>query len=86
MQLESQRGRRFLVLASGDNVATLLDDEVEMQQLDDGMFINGKIPFGHKISLHSIARGEAIIKYGISIGVATSFIEKGDHVHVHNCK
>ena len=86
MQLESQRGRRFLILASGDNVATLLDDEVEMQQLDNGMFINGKIPFGHKASLHSIAKGEAIIKYFISICVATSFIEKGDHVHVHNCK
>ena len=66
MQLERQRGRRFLVLALGDNVATLLDDEVEIQQLNDGMLINGKIPFGHKISLHSIARGEAIIKYGIS--------------------
>jgi altronate dehydratase len=48
--------------------------------------INGNIPFGHKISLHPIAMGEAIIKYGVKIGVATSFIEKGEHVHVHNCK
>ena len=86
MQLGSQMGRRFLVLDSDDNVATLLDDEVELQRLDDGMVINGQIPFGHKISLYSIARGEAIIKYGVSIGVATSFIEKGVHVHVHNCR
>ena len=86
MQLGRPIGRRFLVLDSSDNVATLLDDELDMQCLDDGMVINRYIPFGHKISLHSIARGEAIIKYGVSIGMATSFIEKGEHVHVHNCK
>ena len=86
MQLERPKGRRFLVLDSCDNVATLLDEELKMQCLDNGMVINWNIPFGHKISLHPIAMGEAIIKYGVRVGVATSFIEKGEHVHVHNCK
>ena len=86
MQLERPIGRRFIVLDKNDNVATLLDEEAEIQCLDNGMFIETNIPFGHKVSLHTIAIGDAIIKYGVSIGVATSFIGKGEHVHVHNCK
>ena len=86
MQLGRPKGRRFLVLDSADNVVTLLDGKSAIQCLDNGMMINSNIPFGHKISLHPIAMGEDIIKYGIKIGVATSFIEKGEHVHVHNCK
>ena len=31
-----------------------------------------------------INKGEHIIKYGESIGGATSNIKKGDYVHVHN--
>ncbi|NCF47017.1 MAG: hypothetical protein GWP24_05550 [Alphaproteobacteria bacterium] len=86
MQLECPKGRRFLMLDAADNVVTLLDEKSEIQCLDNGMVINGNIPFGHKISLLPIARGDAIIKYGVRIGVATSFIEKGEHVHVHNCE
>ncbi len=86
MQLVRPKGRRFLILDPDDNVATLLDENDDMQCLDDGMIIIGKIPFGHKISLRPIAMGEAIVKYGVNIGVATSFIKKGEHVHVHNCK
>jgi altronate hydrolase len=39
---------------------------------------------GHKIALVPIARGEAVLKYGHSIGFATCDIEAGDWVHVHN--
>ena len=86
MQLKSPKGRRFLLLNSTDNVATLLDEETEVLCLENGMGIYGNIPFGHKVSLKSIEIGEAVMKYGIRIGVATSFIEKGEHVHVHNCE
>ena len=86
MQLGPLLGRRFLVLEPEDNVATLLDDEVKMKCLENGMIIEENIPFGHKVSLQTIAMGEAVIKYGVRIGVATDFIEKGVHVHVHNCK
>jgi acetyltransferase-like isoleucine patch superfamily enzyme len=44
------------------------------------------IHVGHKVALHSIARGEKIIKYGVSIGSATRDIEVGDHVHLNNVK
>ncbi|RLG06284.1 MAG: D-galactarate dehydratase, partial [Thaumarchaeota archaeon] len=42
------------------------------------------IPFGHKLAIREIPRGEEIIKYGEVIGRATRDIEIGEHVHVHN--
>ena len=37
MQLDVGGGRRFLVLDPSDNVATLLDEETELDRLSDGM-------------------------------------------------
>lgn len=42
------------------------------------------IPYGHKIATYPIKTGDPIIKYGEKIGVATTDIKKGEHVHVHN--
>jgi len=42
------------------------------------------IPFGHKVAIRPIAKGEHVIKYGASIGIATADIAIGEHVHVHN--
>ncbi len=42
------------------------------------------IPVGHKIALEGIGKGDKILKYGETIGVATQTIQKGDHVHVQN--
>lgn len=42
------------------------------------------IPYGHKIAIRSIAKGEKIIKYGEVIGGASVGIAPGEHVHVHN--
>jgi len=86
MQLDAGCGRRFLVLDPSDNVATLLDEETELDRLSDGMRIAEHVPFGHKVSLRPIASGEAIVKYGVEIGSATQAIEQGEHVHVHNCQ
>ena len=73
-----------------DNVATAIDD-IESDEVigvkNDEIFeikVLQKIPFGHKIALRDIAKGEEIIKYGEVIGRATAEIKKGEHVHVHN--
>lgn len=50
----------------------------------DGVNPLRMIPRGHKIALKSIAKGEAVMKYGQIIGFATQDIPAGDHVHVHN--
>ncbi|XDZ66626.1 UxaA family hydrolase [Alphaproteobacteria bacterium LSUCC0684] len=86
MQLDVEVGRRFVVLNPSDNVATLLDEKTEVNRLSDGMRIADHVPFGHKVSLHPIAVGDAIVKYGVMIGMATKPIKKGEHVHVHNCQ
>jgi galactarate dehydratase len=42
------------------------------------------IPFGHKIALRDIPKGDLVKKYGQVIGVASAPIAGGEHVHVHN--
>ncbi len=44
------------------------------------------IPAGHKKAIVPIKKGEAIIKYGNPIGVATADINEGEWVHTHNLK
>jgi len=41
---------------------------------------------GHKIAIASRNIGEPVVKYGWPIGVATSNIVPGDHLHDHNLK
>ncbi|MGL5511791.1 MAG: UxaA family hydrolase [Sporomusa sp.] len=42
------------------------------------------IPAGHKFALRKIQKGEAVIKYGEIIGLATKDIQPRQHVHVDN--
>ena len=42
------------------------------------------IPYGHKISLKKINKGEYIYRYGQIIGISQCEIDKGQHVHSHN--
>jgi hypothetical protein len=36
------------------------------------------------VARRPITVGEPILKYGVTIGIATQPIERGEHVHVHN--
>ena len=80
-----------LTLSEKDNVATALE-EVEAGA-EVGVRLGGeittikaseRIPFGFKVALADIARGSHVIKYGESIGIASSDIRGGELVHVHN--
>jgi hypothetical protein len=42
------------------------------------------IPFCHKVAVAAIESGKPIIKYGVEIGEASTRIERGEHIHVHN--
>jgi altronate dehydratase len=53
---------------------------------ETGVITLEDIPFGHKVAIRRIAQGEAVIKYGASIGVATADIIPGQHVHTHNLR
>ena len=70
-----------------DNVAVVAQDTAPGDTLKIGeMQITAKdaIPVGHKIALTLIPGGKEIIKYAVTIGLASGDIEKGAFVHSHN--
>ena len=80
-----------ILIDKKDNVATALRDLEESKTIEVGIedhtlniVLSQNIPFGHKFSLKGIEQGEAVIKYGETIGLATKQIRQGEHVHVHN--
>jgi altronate dehydratase small subunit len=80
------------VVNVNDNVATILQKglekgtTIEIKVDDNSQFIELKddIPYGHKIAIRPIEKGDKIIKYGLTIGLATKDILVGEHVHIHN--
>ena len=68
-----------------DNVAVVLNNITKGTEIF-GIISAEAVPAGHKIALGLINKGNDIIKYGKSIGKATSSILPGQHVHVHNIK
>ncbi|MFA5662634.1 UxaA family hydrolase [Castellaniella sp.] len=74
---------KFLVLNPVDDVM------VALQALQSGEQVNGvdlldPVPFGHKVALRAVARGQPVKRYGQIIGFATQDIAAGQHVHMHN--
>jgi len=78
----------WIKLHEKDSVAIALRpyQQGEQLQLENGSSINvqDEVPFGHKIALQGIKQGEHVLKFGYSIGVATTDIEKGAWIHTHN--
>jgi altronate dehydratase small subunit len=75
-----------------DHVATAVSellpgDLVIVSGVRNGHVIEAReqIPLGHKIALRPIAADQEIFKYGEPIGIATTDIEAGCWVHIHNC-
>lgn len=70
-----------------DNVATLLGDaEESVTVVGEGeIALHEPVGLGHKVALSDIARGEAVVKFGIAIGTASKAIRAGEWVHLHNC-
>lgn len=80
-----------LRLHPNDNVVTVITDigpgsAVTWQGTDTTVRAKEAIPFGHKVATAPISAGNAVIKYGGSIGLATEDIAPGQHVHIHNLR
>ena len=76
-----------LVISDRDNVATALQalqPGLTLELAGGALAVRDAVPSGHKIALRTIHAGEAVIKYGSPIGLATSDIAAGSHVHTHN--
>ena len=76
-----------------DNVATIfangITDGTEVEVRDkkgnaETVKVIGDVPYGHKIAVKDIKKGELIMKCVEEIGNATKDIVKGEYVHVHN--
>lgn len=80
-----------IMIKEHDNVATALRD---IQPKEKGIIgagdktkviqIQEHIPYGHKLAVRDISKGENIIKYGEIIGRATQNIGSGTHAHTQN--
>src|SRR4029078_4247317 len=85
------RAWNALAIHPGDNVAVALEDigsgakvRVRVEGRVTELVASQPIALGHKVAFVDLAPGDAIVKYGETIGVALAPIAKGRHVHVHN--
>lgn len=73
----------LIVLNPADNVA-VARETIQPTDRPEGLTPSTRIPRGHKMALRPIATGEAVTKYGQTIGFAIADIAAGDHVHTQN--
>jgi altronate dehydratase small subunit len=85
------KSRQYILVHPADNVATAIAELVpgtvlviEETAAGERIEILQPVQFGHKFALRNIPRGQAVVKYGETIGRATAAIRAGEHVHVHN--
>lgn len=79
--------KAVLVISDRDNVATALEPLAAGRRVDAGgvmVIATEPIASGHKIARRLIVSGEAVVKYGSPIGLASQDIPAGAHVHTHN--
>ena len=79
----SEKDNVAVIFSEGSEAGTIVtvrNDKGEKSSLK----ILEEIPYGHKTAVRFINRGEEVVKYGESIGIATSDIPAGAHVHVQN--
>lgn len=75
-----------------DNVVTIFGDAfkgdtvtvIDRQGNQTTLVVENDIPYGHKAAIAPIAVSGQVTKYGEEIGIATTAIAVGEHVHVHN--
>ncbi len=80
-----------IMINERDSIAVCLEDidagtEVEVRLGEETRTVTAlqAVPFGFKIALADIPKGDHVLKYGESIGLASTAIKKGDMVHTHN--
>ena len=74
----------IIKLNEKDNIGIAPMDIPRNVDLNIGIKSKTKVPFGHKISLKEIQKGDYIYRYGQKIGVSSVNIAEGEHVHSHN--
>ena len=68
---------QYIKINDNDNVAITVSAISSGTIVMDGITANEDIPQGHKIALCDISLGEAIIRYGVTLGYALLPKSKG---------
>ena len=92
MLQEEQMARNAVRLSPKDNVASALvalaaGDTAQVGYHDDPLVsvkILDEVPYGFKLAVVDITKGEPILKYGMVMGIASADIKAGQMVHIHN--
>src|ERR1700704_311913 len=77
----------FVLDETVDNVGIAMQPLVAGDVVSYGgtsLNVRTAVPARHKIALVEIDAGETVRKLGHTIGIATTAIAAGEHVHVHN--
>lgn len=80
---------KLLQINSADNVAVALKPLKKGESFEVGgiaITVLCDVPFGHKVALKNLKKGEEIVKYGHTIGIAQCDIACGDWVSDRNIK
>jgi galactarate dehydratase len=74
---------RYLRVNERDNVAVVVNQGglPAGSRFADGLVLTEAIPEAHKVALADLAKGDAIIRYGVTIGFANCAIARGSWVH-----
>ena len=73
----------IIKLNEKDNIGVAPMPIPENTKINFDVLTKDEIPFGHKISLTEIKKGNFVYKYGQIIGTASNDILSGQHVHSH---
>ena len=89
--IEVERKSNAILLNNMDNVAVALEnlkpgDRLSVAGIAKDVVLAEHVPYGHKVALLPIAANQKILKYGECMGIATTDIEPGTHVHVSNVR
>jgi altronate dehydratase small subunit len=84
--------KRAMRINPDDNTATALNDIDAGETISlvsksgpvGEMTAKQAVPFGHKLAVVDIKKGDKVLKYGEVIGLSTQQISNGEHVHTHN--
>lgn len=76
---------KLFKINSLDNVAVALED-LKKGYTENGITLLNDVPFGHKVLLEDLKKGDNIIKYGNPIGSLKNDENIGAYIHEHNLK
>ena len=81
--------RVAMLVHPDDNVLCAIENIEQGEQAyvalaNEGVTANEFIKQGHKIARREIKKGDPVVKYGTTVGLAKCDIHKGDWVHDHN--